>query len=138
VEAQNVAIKNYTTYNIAGSVGKYGVNQTIDVMLVQYMLSRISKSQGLPLPPPSKPIVADGMYTPTLDEWIFWIQKSVQNVVVDGRIDPMPADPYPTSRTMMHLNGSFRKRFRKEHDALESDAMAPEPLRAKFRSDEAF
>ncbi len=31
-----------------------------------------------------------------------------------------------------------RKRFRKEHDALESDPMAPEPLRAKFRSDEAF
>lgn len=134
-------IKNYTVYNLDSSVGKYGVNQSLDVMLVQYMLSRISKTQGLPLPPPAKPIMPDGIYTPAMDEWILWFQKSVRHVgkpiATDGRIDPMPNDPYSTKYTMMHLNGSFRKRFRKEHDALETDPAAPEPLRAKFRSDEA-
>lgn len=137
-----MAVKNFTTYNVDASVGRYGANRTIDVMMVQYMLSRIGKSQGLPLPPPKTPIVPDGKPGPALEEWIFWFQKAVKQVgnpvVVDGRIDPMPVDPYSSSHTMMHLNATFRKRFRPEHDALESDPMAPEPVRAKFRSDEAF
>ncbi|MBL8178327.1 MAG: hypothetical protein JNK48_26865 [Bryobacterales bacterium] len=137
-----MATKNYTTYNVDASVGKHGVNQSVDVMLVQYMLSRIGKSQGLPLQPPKTPIVPDGRPGPTLEEWILWFQKAVRQtgnqVVVDGRIDPIPGDPYSSAHTMMHLNVTFRRRFRKEHDSLESDPMAPEPIRAKFRADESF
>ena len=135
-----MASKLWPVYNVDSSVGRFAANQTDDVMLVQFMLQQVGKGPNPPLPPPSTPLTPNGIYSPLLDEWIRWYQKSVaksgRQVTVDGKVDRARGELHQTSFTIMHLNGSYRKRFRKSHDALEDDPAAPAPLRAKFRADD--
>jgi hypothetical protein len=136
-----MAKKHLPFYNVDRSVGKGGLNQYEDVLLVQFMLSQIGKVPPHPLPPPSTPLVMNGSPSDALTEWILWFQKSLktvgENVMVDGRVDPSRAHDgsfYPPShgRTMYYLNMTFRRRFRAAHDALERDNNCPIPVRTKF------
>jgi hypothetical protein len=133
-----MASKLWPVYNVDSSVGKFAANKSDDVMLVQFMLQQVGKAPNPPLPPPSKPLVADGIHTSLLDEWILWYQKGVvktgRQITLDGRIDRARGELHETSFTIMHLNASYRKRYRKSHDALENDPAAPAALRAKFRA----
>ena len=131
-------------YNVGQSVGNGGSNSPDDVMLVQYLLSRIGKTPPHPLPPPPMPLAVNGVATPLLNEWILWFQKCNkaigEQVLVDGRIDSSKSQggsfyPPASGRTMFFLNTTFRRRFRAEHDALDLDPQCPMPLRAKFTAE---
>jgi hypothetical protein len=108
-------------YNVEASVGKNGANHPEDVLLVEFMLAGIGGVPPHPFPPPTTPIILDGVISPALIEWIFWFQKCCkaenQHVIVEGRIDP--------SKT-------YRRRFRDSHDAMERDVTCPIALRVKF------
>jgi hypothetical protein len=128
-------------YNVDASVGNGGTNFYEDVLLVQFMLTRIAEKPPHPLPPPSTFLGWDGIATPVLVEWIIWFQKSTkavgESIIVDGRIDPSHAKegsfrPPARGRTMSFMNASYRRRYRESHDAMERDNECPTPLRMKF------
>jgi hypothetical protein len=126
--------KSYPFYNLTHSVGKGGSNYGDDVWLVQYMLTEIANHPtggGESAPKTKLPI--NGVYSPLLDDWIFWFQKQVQMhgkpVTVDGRIDPLPtignqgfclANLQGKGWTIVHLNAVYRRRFHNKHDHLEA------------------
>lgn len=131
-------------YNVENSVGKWGVNNPEDVMLVQFFLSEVAKVPPLPLPPPSTPLTVNGIASPTLNEWILWFQNATKTagkvIIVDGKIDP--AMIYNGSRwggqgTIVHMNAAYRNRFRAAHNSLETASNCPGPLAAKFASFES-
>jgi hypothetical protein len=137
-----MAIKYVPFYNIEKSVGKGGVNNSEDVLLVQYFLSQIGKMPPHPLPPPGIPLTVNGVVTPLLYDWIDWFQKCVKKIgkpiVTDGKIDP--AKVYGGSirggnGTIVHLNATYRNRFRMPHNALETAPGFPPALGAKFADD---
>lgn len=137
-----MAIKYVPFYNVENSVGKGGVNSPEDVLLVQYFLSNIAKMPPHPIPPPGLPLTVNGMATPLLNDWIDWFQKSVQKVgkpiIVDGKIDP--AKIYGGSirggqGTIVHLNATYRNRFRSQHSQLEIAPNFPGVLSTKFADD---
>ena len=128
-------------YNVEASVGKNGANHPEDVLLIEFMLAGIGGVPPHPLPPPTTPLILDGVETPALIEWIFWFQKCCkaenQYVIVDGRIDPSKTKDgsyYPPSagHTLHLMNMTYRRRFRDSHDAMERDPTCPIALRVKF------
>jgi hypothetical protein len=134
-----MATKNLPFYNVTQSVGKSGVNLPEDVMLVRFLLSEVSKKGPLPSPPPTTPLLVNTDPAPPLVDWIEWFQKSVKQsgkvVIVDGRIDRatgVAGDMYATQHTICHLNVSYRKRFRANHNALENAPNCPALLKLKF------
>jgi hypothetical protein len=129
-----MAHKSYPFYNLSGRVGKgCFAPATDDVLLVQYMLSEIGKDPLVSDTTPDTPLPVDGVYTPVLDDWIFWFQDQCQRhglpVLADSRIDPMPLignEGFCTENlagaryTIAHLNATFRRRYPKKHDYLEA------------------
>lgn len=129
-------------YNIDNSVGKGGVNVPEDVLLVQFFLSEVAKAGPHPTPPPTTPLPVNGMASPLLNDWIDWFQKAVKTrgkaITNDGKVDPAKMhgqDIYQGTGTILHLNISYRKRFRTAHNVLESAPNCPGQLKAKFAQD---
>jgi hypothetical protein len=129
-------------YNVETSVGKNSINANEDVLLVQFFLTEIVKVPPFPIPPPSTPLAVDGFPSPALEEWIWWFQNSCKQngkiITIDGRIDsavPHNGSIYGGHGTILHLNMSYRKRFRTAHNGLEIDPSCPGILRAKFSKD---
>jgi hypothetical protein len=136
-----MATKKLPFYNVSQSVGPMGTNKSEDVLLVQFFLSEIGKVPPHPLPPPPVPLAVNGQVSPVLGTWILWFQNCVKAagkpVIVDGRVDPWltpGADWKGSSATIVHLNATFRRRFRDAHNALENAAHCPSVLRSKFQS----
>jgi hypothetical protein len=107
------------------------------------MLTEISKDPMVAASAPAQKLPISGVYTSLLDEWIRWFQGQVKvrgnPVTVDGRIDPLPAignQGFCRSSmsggfyTIVHLNATFRRRFRDKHDRLEDQ---PEMLGIRDR-----
>lgn len=139
-----MATKYLPFYNVDRSVGKGGVNSSDDVLLIQFFLSEIGKVPPHPIPPPSTPLVVNGIANQTLNEWILWFQNAVKKVgkvvTVDGRIDPAQihnGSRYGGQGTMAHLNVTYRNRFRAAHDALELASNCPGQLAGKFAANES-
>ena len=147
-----MAQKFYPFYNVSQAVGKNCPNLPEDVMLVQFFIREIAKDASVaPGTRPSTPIAVDGTYTPALGEWILWVQNAMNALapglsLADGRVDPargMANDPKflnstisLTQYTIVTLNGSYRFRYKKSHDALENDPNLPGLLKAKFAADD--
>ena len=134
-----MATKFFPFYNVGQPVGKTGTNNSEDVVLVQFFLSEVAKVPPHPIPPPATPLTVNGMASPALTEWILWFQNCVKKVgkpvQVDGRIDPAMlhgGDIYGGSGTIVHLNVTYRRRFRAGHNALETASNCPASLRMKF------
>lgn len=129
-------------YNVENSVGKGGINAPEDVMLVQFFLSEVGKVGPHPVPTPALPLTVNGMATPLLNDWILWFQEAVKKAgkgfVTDGKIDPAKMhgqDIYQGTGTILHLNISYRKRYRAAHNVLESAPNCPGLLKSKFSTD---
>ena len=144
-----MALKYYPFYNVEEAVGPGAINQSDDVMLVQFLLREIAKDPSVaPDTRPSKPItVVDGVYSDSLGEWILWYQNTLNakapgGILADGRVDPargMTNHPKFFKSTISHtqytivgLNASYRARFKTSHNALETDDNVPQALRSKF------
>ena len=134
-----MAEKYLPFYNISQPVGQGGVNSSEDVSLVQLFLSEVGKVPPHPIPPPTTPLLVNGIASPLLNEWILWFQKAVKQagkqIIVDGRIDPArihDGSYYGGRGTIAHLNISYRKRFRANHNALETAPNCPGQLKGKF------
>lgn len=139
-----MAEKHLPYYNVSQSVGKGGVNNAEDVLLVQLFLSEVGKVPPHPIPPPTTPLVVNGLASQNLNDWILWFQNAVKkagkSIVVDGRIDPSritDGSYYGGRGTMAHLNVSYRKRFRENHNALENAKNCPAQLQSKFAAVES-
>lgn len=137
-------------YNVESSVGQGGANKTDDVLLVQFMLSEIGKRPDHPTPPPKSKLTLDGKSGPITLEWILWFQNNVKlkggPITADGRIDSAQEQdgdwyhsfsPGGVGYTITHLNVTYRRRFHRDHDALELAASCPGPLKAKFLADDS-
>lgn len=130
-------------YNVDNSVGKGGINSPEDVLLVQFFLTEVAKVGPHQMPPPKTPLPINGVPSPQLNEWIEWFQAAVKNagknVTKDGKVDPAKMhgnDIYHNGTgTILHLNISYRKRFRAEHNVLENAQNCPLPLKIKFSKD---
>ena len=133
-------------YNIDTAVGRNGVNQREDVLLVQFFLSEIGKKGPHPLPAPATKLSVNGVADELLEEWIEWFQLSVRKAqgsgAVDKRIDPAKTMNTPAKQkhdrvafdvgSMAAMNITYRKRFRSEHDCLAKAGNCPGELRGNF------
>ena len=138
-----MATKEIPFYNVDQSVGKGGANKTDDILLIQFFLTEIAKVPPHPLPPPTTPLPVNGSPAAPLVEWIQWFQNSVKKagkiIVADGRVDRASGQGgsyYVTDYTMVHINVSYRRRFRRSHDALENASNCPMALKTKFNADD--
>ena len=145
-----MAKKHPPFHNLEASVGRSAANKNTDVMLVQFFLSELAKHPDFTGPKPSTPQAVNGVCSsgdpndPT-QTWIRWFQNFVKShgcpVIADGRVDPLANVPvnWPVASpgmiyTIMHLNGSFRKRYKSRHDALDKEPAAPPPLRDALKT----
>ena len=146
-----MALKWFPFYNVEKAVGSFAPNQMDDVMLVQFMISRIASTTATPpVPKPATPLTVDGMFTPAVSDWISWFQKvnnafGSSSLATDGRIDPARGEdnsgPLKGSisqkqYTITALNYTYRRRFKASHDSLEADLSAPGALRQKLASND--
>ena len=140
--------KYFPFYNLDSAVGPHAPNRQADVMLVQFFLRELARDQTVaPQTRPKSPITVDGMYGPSLGQWILWFQNAMNakrpgGTLADGRVDPARGtylDKSSISRTqytIVGLNASYRSRYKTSHDALENDTRVPPVLRAKFTEDD--
>ncbi|WP_342362180.1 hypothetical protein [Terrarubrum flagellatum] len=117
-------------YNIDSPVGKGQPNLPMDVKLVQYLLIKVaSRTQGKWTPPAAE-IVADGVYTPALSEWILSYQTVVK-AVRDGVVSPQVNPHWKHHGTIISLNASFRNNFgAARHDNIVGEPDIPADLRS--------
>jgi hypothetical protein len=135
--------KHLPFYNVDKSVGKFAVNSPSDVLLVQFFLTEIAKVPPHPIPPPQTPLALNGVPSPALNEWIKWFQdatsKAGKVIIADGRIDPAQihnGSIWGGQGTIVHMNMTYRNRFRSSHDALEKAPNCPPGLSPGFAAAE--
>jgi hypothetical protein len=141
-----VAHKEIPFYNVDGPVGPGCTNKRTDVMLVQFFLHELylnSKSNLTTRKPPGEDIKINGTCDATTQRWILHFQQQVSqlgagNVHPDGRVDPARgaqdsrSSITKTIYTINHLSASYRKRFRQEHNHLETHPLIPGELKAEL------
>src|SRR5690242_6062376 len=91
-------------YNVTQPVGNYCANAAYDVLLVRFLLRRISQAPDLAGPCSDLPLVPT--YDSAVHDGILWCQKKVSDghkvVTVDGRVDPAPQGQ--GMYTIRHMN----------------------------------
>jgi hypothetical protein len=107
---------NLIFYDVEASVGRNGMNNRTDVLLVQFLLASALTNPNFQAAGPPGPIQANGIPDqPTLDGILFFQtvlrQQSVAYATVDGRFDPVPG-VRPSTRNrvqygMVMLNMAF-------------------------------
>ena len=135
-------------YNLDHAVGPGAINQRFDVMLVQFFLKALYEQAPFKQRSVSGDIKVNGQFDQTTAAHILDFQTANKNagglVFVDGRVDPAKGTRHyqdkssisKTRYTIAKLNGSFRKRFQKEHDHLEGSKRVPKDLQDILRFDE--
>jgi hypothetical protein len=135
-------------YNVRVAVGNNAPNNGDDVMMVQFMLMQIATDPVLRATAPDDDLDINGVFSPLLIDWITWFQEQCKAhglpVFVDGRIDPLPGCSgsgftKPAMQgffhTIVHLNATFRRRFRDKHDRL-GDQPELASIKEKFLADD--
>jgi peptidoglycan hydrolase-like protein with peptidoglycan-binding domain len=89
--------------------------------------------------PAGDDISVDGLFGNQTETWIRAFQNFVKSksgrVVVDGKVNAAPPDyntrlPSGSGYTIAHLNATYRRRWRTDHDYLDKCARVPAELRA--------
>jgi hypothetical protein len=140
IEGSAMAYKDPIFYNLESNVGYGCPNKRTDVLLVQFFLREIlNQADSLAARPPGKDLSVDGLFGSQTEAWIRAYQSFVKskgkNIVVDGKVNAAPADYSArirgnTAYTIAHLNATYRRRWRQDHDYLDKCARAPGELRA--------
>lgn len=142
-----MAYKHVPFYNLELAVGPGAPNQRADVMLVQYFLRELYAHPDFIADRPAGVMTIDGRFGPVTALWIDQFQKRLKkrglSVLNDGRVDPARGEllfskgSISSERyTIWHLNLSYRKRFQRSHDHLESDPRVPTELAATLAVNE--
>jgi hypothetical protein len=143
-----MAYKDPPLYNIDQAVGPGAPNRRTDVMLVQFFLREIYAHPDFVAVKPPGTMQVDGLFGSTTATWIDAWQKLLKTrgkpVIADGRVDPVSSDSWDARTgnggkrySFWHLNSSFRRRFLRRHDHLESDGAVPGELTIALRTQEA-
>jgi hypothetical protein len=120
-------------YNVDKSVGKFGVNEANDVLLVRFFLRRCMQVPSLNGPHPQLPLVT--YFDLQLHDSIIWFQKAVREkgkkCALDGQVDRAPdsGELY----TMTYLNATYGKHYPKYCGEIEDDPECPGPLKKLVR-----
>ena len=134
-----MSYKHPPFYNVEQAVGPAAPNQRTDVMLVQFFLRELYNHPDLRPEKPAGDMVVDGVCGPVTVSWIGQYQKQLKkkglSVVTDGRVDPAQGELIFSKGsisgkryTIWHMNVSYRKRFLRSHDHLESAPGVPAEL----------
>lgn len=107
----DVSKKQFTSYNIGGSVGSPGTNIPVDVKLIQALLrmvfSELEGSRPAVLAN-DEPLVLDGIYGPITHRHLRAFKDEMRRAnfptVADGKIDPFPS---PKAGTITRLKQKF-------------------------------
>jgi hypothetical protein len=134
-----MAFKDSVVYNIDANVGKGMPSQRQDVLLVQYFLRDVmNHPDSRAGRPPGNDISVDGLFGNQTETWIYAFQNLVRSkggsVVVDGKVNKPPSDyrvrlAGGAGYTILHLNATFRRRWRIDHDYLDKCGRVPGELR---------
>jgi hypothetical protein len=120
-------------YNVEAPVGAGRANQPADVLLVQYLLTKVASQTIGKWNPPGAPLLIDGQFTPNLTAWILSYQKVVA-LIPDGVVDPQKNPHWVNFGVMVSLNASYRNHFgAKRHDNLHAEQDCPMLLRGAIQ-----
>lgn len=144
-----MATKEIPYYNVDNAVGPGCPNQRTDVMLVQFFLHEIyNHPSQMQNRPPGPDIGISGNFDATTAQWILHFQNHVKRVglrvLVDGRVDHARGEQLSrssisqTQYTITHMNYTYAKRFRQEHNHLERHPRVPGELKAELVQAEQF
>jgi len=135
-----MAFKDSVIYNLDDNVGRFMPNNRQDVLLVQFFLREIMNHPDSKAGrPPGNDISVDGLFGNQTETWIYAFQNLVKSkglrVMVDGKVNTAPSDYKARfgggiGYTIFHLNGTYRRRWRTDHDYLDKCARVPVELRA--------
>jgi len=142
-----MATKEMPFYNVDGAVGPGCPNKRTDVMLVQFFLHEIYDH---PTQKPNKPAGPDigisGNFDATTAQWILHFQNQVKRIghriSTDGRVDHAKGEQYTrssisqTQYTITHMNISYARRFRQQHNQLEAHPRIPGELKTELAQEE--
>jgi len=142
-----MATKEMPFYNVDDAVGPGCPNKRTDIMLVQFFLHEIynhpSQKQNRP---PGADIEISGDFDATTAQWILHFQNQVKRIgraiFADGRVDHAKGEQYTrssisqTQYTITHLNISYARRFRPQHNHLEKHPRVPGELKADLAKEE--
>ncbi|MCB2095455.1 MAG: hypothetical protein H6901_09910 [Rhodobacteraceae bacterium] len=134
-----MAFKSTTFYYLDSGVGAGMPNARPDVMLVQFFLKELMNHMDFkPSRPTGADITVDGKFGNQTETWIRAFQAHLKSkgkaVVVDGKVSPARGYQAKTATntpyTLAHMNASFRKRWRGDHDNLDQCSRVPPEIRA--------
>ena len=142
-----MATKEMPFYNVDDAVGPGCPNKRSDVMLVQFFLHEIFNHPSLkPNRPPGPDIGISGNFDATTAQWILHFQNQVKRIgrliVADGRVDHAKGAQYSkssisqTQYTITHLNISYARRFRQQHNFLETHPLVQGELKTELAQEE--
>ena len=135
-----MAFKDPVVYNLDANVGMFKPNNRQDVLLVQFFLREIMNHPDAKAGRPAgNDISVDGLFGNQTETWIYAFQNLVRSkggkvIVVDGKVNAAPSDyrnkmAGNVGYTILHLNGTYRRRWRTDHDYLDRCARIPVELR---------
>lgn len=134
-----MAYKDSVFYNINSAVGLGMPNQRQDVLLVQFLLREVMNHPDSKAGRPAgNNLSLDGVFGNQTETWIRAFQNLARTkgsaIIVDGKVNSAPPDyrakmTSGMSYTIAHLNATYRRRWRINHDYLDRCPGLPAELR---------